>query len=428
MKVCRRCLYSSNHPLGITFDEEGICSGCLVHDEKDRLNWPERRKNLEHIVDGFRNRSGDNYDCIVPVSGARDSFFIVHTVKKELGLNPLLVSYNKHYNTGAGVRNLARLRTLMDCDIIVQNIDPGRLKRITRATLRRFGSLYWHCLAGQSVFPVQIAVKMKIPLIIWGHHQGLDQTGMFSHTHEVEMTRRNRRNHDLLGREAEDLVSEYDFLKSSDMEPFRYPGDEELAAVGVRGIYLGNFIRWDTKQQHEKMLDIYDYETAPQTRTFDTYNDVDCWLHSDLHDYVKWCKWGYGRATDHAVRELRFGRLSREAAWKIARHYENMKPENTDLFLEWIGMTWSGFSFLIDQHRSPKVWSRDHSWKWKLSGESELAGQIAEKNRPVCENNTAGCSFRVRKSQPVCDTDKRFILVGKGEYRSPQEMAPVCVG
>ena len=417
MKVCRRCLYSSLHPLGLVIDEAGICSGCRVHEEKDRLDWGARWAQLEHLVEGYRCKTGENYDCVVPVSGARDSFFIVHTVKKRLGLNPLLVTYNKHYNTAVGVRNLARLRTVMDCDIMTQVVDPARVKRITRATFRRWASIYWHCLAGQTVFPVQIAVKMKIPLIIWGHHQGLDQVGMFSHLDEVEMSRRHRRNHDLFRQEAEALVDDHDFIKPADIHPYRYPHDEEIAAVGVRGIYLGNYIRWDTKAQHEAMLDLYDYEAVPQTRTFDTYNDVDCWMHSDLHDYIKWAKWGYGRATDHAVRELRFGRLSREKALVVAQEYEAKPPANADVFLDWIGMTRNGFDFILDQHRNKEIWARDghygswrHSAKWR---ESQAAAAMVPDRLETIE---ATCSFRICKSKPICDQEIQFILVGKGEY------------
>ena len=109
MKYCKRCLYPENHPLYITFDEEGICSGCRVHEEKDSLNWTERGEKLKSILDNYKNKSKNNYDCIIPVSGARDSYFIVHTIKNVYGLNPLLVTYNKHYNTALGVRNLANL-------------------------------------------------------------------------------------------------------------------------------------------------------------------------------------------------------------------------------------------------------------------------------------------------------------------------------
>jgi len=417
MKVCRRCLYTDLHPLGLVIEGEGICSGCRVHEEKDRLDWAARWELLEKLVDGYRCASGENYDCVVPVSGARDSFFIVHTVKKRLGLNPLLVTYNKHYNTAVGIRNLARLRTLMDCDIMTQVIDPDRVKRITRATFRRWASIYWHCLAGQTVFPVQIAVKMKIPLIIWGHHQGLDQVGMFSHLDEVEMTRRHRRNHDLFRQEAEALVHDHDFVRPADVHPYRYPLDEEIAAVGVRGIYLGNYMRWDTKAQHEAMMDIYDYEAVPQTRTFDTYNDLDCWMHSDLHDYIKWAKWGYGRATDHAVRELRFGRLSREKARAVAQEYEAKPSANADVFLDWIGMTQNGFEFILDQHRNKNIWERDgHHGPWRHSAKWREAQAAAKMEPNRLEITKTPCEFRVRKSQAICDQEDKFILVGKGEY------------
>lgn len=168
MKACKRCLYTTYHPLHLTIDEEGICSGCRVHEEKDRLDWAARGEKLASIFDSYRNQSGNNYDCIIPVSGARDSHFIVHTVKNVYGMNPLLVTYNKQYNTAVGIRNLANLRIRFNCDIMMQTVNPETVKKITRATLHQMGSIYWHCLAGQTVFPVQIAVKFKIPLIIWG--------------------------------------------------------------------------------------------------------------------------------------------------------------------------------------------------------------------------------------------------------------------
>ena len=104
------------------------------------------------------------------------------------------------------------------------------------------------------------------------------------------------------------------------------------------------------------MIKLYNYEAVPQTRAFDTYNDVDCWMHSHLHDFIKWAKWGYGRTTDHAVRELRFGRLSREQAARLAAQYERREPTHLEHFLEWLGMTRSGFEFILERHRSKKIW------------------------------------------------------------------------
>ena len=116
MRYCKRCLYPENHPLFLTFDGEGVCSGCRVHEEKDRLDWDERSKKLKRIFEHYKSRSGRSYDCIVPVSGGKDSYFIVHTVKNVYKMNPLLVSYNKQYNTELGIRNLANLRTVFNCD------------------------------------------------------------------------------------------------------------------------------------------------------------------------------------------------------------------------------------------------------------------------------------------------------------------------
>ena len=212
MQLCNRCLYSSIHPLKITFNQDGICSGCLIHEEKDLIDWNEREGKLKKIFAEYKNRSGKNYDCIIPVSGARDSYFIVHKTKNIYGMNPLLVTYNKQYNTPVGVRNLANLRIKFNCDIMTLTVSPKIVKRITRGTLRKLGSMYWHCLAGQTVFPVQIAVNLNIPLIVWGAHQGVDQVGMFSHLDEVEMTRKYRKEHDLMGYEAKDLIDDFDHI------------------------------------------------------------------------------------------------------------------------------------------------------------------------------------------------------------------------
>ena len=106
---------------------------------------------------------------------------------------------NKQYNTRIGIWNLASLRTIFDCGLITCSVDPGLLKQLVRKSLRRLGSVYWHCLAGTTAFPVQVVVKFRIPLIIWGIHQGVDQVGMFSHLDEAEMSEKYRKEHDLPG-------------------------------------------------------------------------------------------------------------------------------------------------------------------------------------------------------------------------------------
>ena len=412
MKYCARCLYPANHPLRLTFDDEGVCSGCRVHEEKDRLDWAERLEKLKVLVAGYRSKKRTVHDCIVPVSGARDSHFIVHTVKERLGLRPLLVAYNKHYNTQVGIRNLAYLRSLAGCDIMSSIASPDKVKRVTRETLRLRGSMYWHCLAGETAFPVQVAVKFKIPLIIWGAHQGVDQVGMFSHEDEVEMTRKYRQEHDLMDLDEQALLAQAPALKESDIEPFRYPHDKELEAVGVRGIYLGNYMRWDSKAQHEAMIERYGYEPARQRRTFDSYNDVDSFHYSGLHDWIKYLKWGYGKATDHATREIRLKRMTREQGVEMVRRYERVPPGDMPLFLEWIGMSEAELLSHVDRFRDPRAWRREGK-DWVLL-DSITAHAADEGVKKAGLDASGNCEFHLGPSRAPGMADERYVLVGRG--------------
>lgn len=406
MKYCTRCVYPTNHPLHLTFDEHGVCSGCRIHEEKDKLNWKERGLKLQKIFDAYRSETGSNYDCIIPVSGARDSYFIVHTVKNVFKMNPLLVTYNKHYNTKIGIRNLAYLRTLMGCDLLTLTVSPETVKKITRTTIKLLGSIYWHCIAGQTVFPVQTAVRLKIPLVIWGVLQGCDQTGMFSHTDEAEMTRKYRKDHDLMGYESEDLIDK-DGLTESELKHFIYPHDKEIESVGVRGIYLSNYIRWDSKVQHEKMIKLYGYETAPQRRTFDSYNDVDCFHYSDLHDWIKFIKHGYGKVTDHASREIRLKRLTRDQGIALVKKYQNITPDpdKLQLFLDWLGITAKELFSSIDKKRDSRIW-RQTNGSWELLDEVSRARLSS---RP-----TSRCRFILTPSKNPDEKEDKYVLIGKG--------------
>jgi N-acetyl sugar amidotransferase len=375
MKYCKRCLYPENHPLNITFDKDGICSGCKVHEEKDTLDWIKREKKLKKILNLYKN-SNPNYDCIIPVDGGKDSYFIVDTIKNKYGLRPLLVYFNKQYNTKLGIRNLQYLKTLFGCDIIESTINPNFAKQIVRYTLERCTSIYWHNHVGTKTFPVQVAVKFKIPLIIWGAHQGIDQVGMFSHTDEVEMTRKYRKEHDLMGFEAEDIVDKTPELKEKYLQKLFYPSNKELSQVGVRGIYLNNYIRWDSKDFHENMIKKYGYETKEQTRTFIPYDRPDCFLYSDLHDYIKYQKFGYGVVTDHVCREIRLGKISRKEGVELVNKYQNIQPKCIDKFIIWSGLEILNFHRIINfnenKKQSSKICNSNFEKLYKLSHKEEI--------------------------------------------------------
>ncbi len=403
---CKRCLYTTHHPLGLILDEEGICSGCRIHEEKDVLDWAGRWKKLEDLVAPYRITSGKAYDCIVPVTGGNDSYFIVHLVKERLGLNPLLVTYNKYFNTPLGIRNLANLRIRFNCDIIYQNVNLESVKKITRTTLRELGSIYWPCIAGQTAFPVQTAVRYKIPLIIWGAHQGLEQVGMFSHENEVEMSRRYRKDHDLMGFEADDLLSIFNELSEDDIWQYRYPEDASINHTGIRGIYLGNYVRWDPKKQHEKMVQQHNYHGAYFERTFDTYDHVDCYNYMGLHDQLKLIKNGYSKVVDHACREIRHGRLTRNEANLLTQHYENQPPKYVDKFCEWLGVKQRSLEFVMDQHRNPNIWKSKGSRMWS---------RIEEPETPNYDLNTIKSNLAYVANNKLNNGENdRYIIIGKG--------------
>jgi N-acetyl sugar amidotransferase len=351
MQICSKCLYPSTHPFGITFNSQGICSGCIVHEEKDTLDWDLRKKKLSKILSIYRNKSKSNYDCIIPVSGGKDSYFIVDLIKNEFKMNPLLVSYNTHFNTLVGITNLQNLKTKLGCDLIQLNLDPKKVQEICKYTFRKFGSIYWHNHAGLTVFPVQMSVKLKIPLIIWGAHQGIEQVGMFSHTDEVVMTRKYRKEHDLLGKEPEDLYIEKDCPEGVKklLRKYFYPSSEDIKNVQVKGIYLGNYIRWDSKLQHEKMIRKFNYKATMQYRTFNTYEDPHSAIYNDIHDYIKYLKLGYSKVLDHAVIEIRHKRISRDYAIKLIKEYSMNKIPMFDNFCQYLGISKNEFHQIISK-------------------------------------------------------------------------------
>ncbi len=425
MIYCARCLYPNNHPLNLIIDEEGVCSGCRVHEEKDFLDWPGRFERLHQLADRYRSKSGKNYDCIVPVTGARDSFFTVHIVKNILKLKPLLVQYNQHYNTQVGIRNLAYLRIIFNCDMIAKVVAPQTIQALNKTTLIERGSMYWHCLAGKSTFPVQSAVFYKIPLIIFSAHQGIDQVGMFSHLDEVEMTRKYRTEHDLLNLEIETLINKHPHLDRLNLEAFQYPDDREIQAIGVRGIYLNNFLRWDSKEQHELMIDLYQYETKSQFRTFDNYNDVDCHHYSGLHDLIKFMKYGYGKATDHACREIRLKRMTREDGIKMVNRYRDIYPPDIDLFLEWMDMGKDELFEYIDQHRDKQIWHFNENNNWELKDCVTRHYIEPKKLSDARLVDQTDCEFRKSSNEEVEVSENSYTIIGRGFVDGKEPSSPM---
>ena len=174
---------------------------------------------------------------------------------------------------------------------------------------------------------------------------------MFSHLDEVEMTRRYRHEHDLLGLEPEQISLDVpDEILESEVKPLFYPEDSILQKVGVRGIYLNNYLLWDTKTQHETMQKKYNIYSSKQKRTFDTYNDVDCIHYNNLHDYIKFCKFGYSKINDHVAREIRFGRITLDQGLFLIQKYQTFEDIKLSDASRAIGLQENTFKSILKRH------------------------------------------------------------------------------
>ncbi|HET8704986.1 MAG TPA: N-acetyl sugar amidotransferase, partial [Pseudomonadales bacterium] len=342
MRYCARCMYPENAKPTIIFDEEGVCSGCRYHESREKLeiNWEQRLQMLEQILEDAKRMAkerGNSHDCIIPVSGGKDSHYQVWLLKKKYGMNPLLVTFNHVYNAPAGVRNLENLVEKSGCDMVRYTAGVDSVRKISRYMLEKVGDLTWHYHAGIRTFPFQVAVKYNIPLIVWGEHGFAELTGLVSLEDFVEFTRWTRKEHDMRGFEPHDLVG-HGGITEHDILPYIYPSDEEIEKCDVRGIYLSNFVDWNAKDHAELMIKEWGFSPVAyeRDRTFNLYAKIEDHA-NDVHDYLKYVKFGYGRATDDASMEIRHGRMTREEGIEMVKYYDAREPSTLDMYCEFLG-------------------------------------------------------------------------------------------
>lgn len=374
MDYCKRCVYPANARPGIVIDEEGICSGCRSFEQKTifshQINWPQRRKMLAELLAEYaaRQREKKNpYDCIIPVSGGKDSHYQTWLLRKEFGLNPLLVTYNHTFNTPLGIRNLTNLVEKLDCNLLRFTTAPGSAIRMAKYMLEKIGDVTWHYHAGIMTFPIQAAVQYDIPLIVWGEEGFSELVGMHNLDDFVEFTKKKRQEHMMRGFEPEDLIEDPDCsLTRYDLAPFFYPSDEDIERVGVRGIYLSNYVPWNAREQAEFVIKELGFESArSRDRTFNIYGKTDDIHANGLHDYLKYLKFGYGRATDDAANEIRHGRMSRDQGIDMVLRYDAVRPRDMDIFLRNSGMSEAELLALVESMRDPAIWERGSDGVWR---------------------------------------------------------------
>lgn len=370
MEYCQRCVYPANARPGIILDEDGVCSGCRLVESRPQINWAEREAMLVELLEEYKAKQrskGNPYDCIIPISGGKDSHYQVYKVKFIYGLNPLLVCYNHTFNTPVGQRNLSNIVQKCDCNLVRYTSAPGSALRLAKYMLQKIGDITWHYHAGIMTFPIKAAVAYDVPLIVWGEHGYSELLGMHNQDDFVEFTKKNRQEHSMRGFEPEDLLNEPDSpLTAYDLAPFFYPSDEDLERVGVRGIYLSNFMPWDAHDQTRFVIDKLGFETAQERdRTFNFYAKIEDVHANGVHDYLKYLKFGYGRATDDASTEIRHGRMTREQAIDLVARHDHVRPRDMDIFLTAAGMTEEALEGMFESMRDPTIWAKDAQGRWR---------------------------------------------------------------
>lgn len=374
VRYCTRCTYGTASAAAITFDEEGVCSGCRTAAQAANIDWEQRRGWLQELVEEYR--SDDSYDILIPVSGGKDSYFQTHFAVHELGLKPLLVTYHGNNYLPEGQRNLDRMREVFDCDHIVVRPSQDVLIKMNRLGFILQGDPNWHAHCGIFSVPIQVAVRYDVPLILWGEHGFMDLGGMFSYRDLVEFTAKFRLEHALRGFDWFDFTDEglvkagraelVEGLREKDLQWAKYPSDTEIDDSGVRGIYLSNFVRWDGEKNAELMMKLYDWLPAQQPfeRTYRRISNLDDMHENGIHDYLKFVKFGYGRGTDHSTKDIRAGRMTRDEGIEMVRRYDHVKPRrDLERWLDYVDMTEAEFDAIADGFRDPRVWSsEDGHW------------------------------------------------------------------
>jgi N-acetyl sugar amidotransferase len=382
MQYCKKCVYPAI-AVNLRTDDEGICSACRVAEQFEKLTdefWRKREILFRDTIEKILKKKKGDYDCIIPVSGGKDSYYQTHKMVSDYGLKPLLVTYHGNNYLPEGDYNRDRMRHVFDADHLVFGPSVEVLKKLNRLCFRKMGDMNWHAHCGIMTYPISIAVKFQIPLIIWGE-TNWDISGMYAPDDFVEFSARVRHEHDLRGFEWYDMVNDpKESLREKDLSWAKYPSDEEIIKVGVRGLYIGNFFKWDPNQNTALIREKYGWKASnkPFERTYRLMSNLDDRYENGAHDLLKFIKFGYGRASDHASKDVRTGHMTREQAIEMVRKHDHVVSSDLTYWLEYANMTEEEFWQVADTFRDPRVWRIEkNEWvKGTLWSDSDSFGTV----------------------------------------------------
>ncbi|TGK09961.1 N-acetyl sugar amidotransferase [Leptospira fletcheri] len=361
IKYCKKCVMPDTKP-NLYLDEAGVCNACRSYENRKEVNWVERRESLMLLLDKYRSKDRSNWDCIVPVSGGKDSTFQVVRLL-QLGMNPLCVTASTCDLTEVGRKNIENIKKL-GVDYLEFSPNPLVRAKLNYIGLTRVGDISWPEHVSIFTIPVRVAVQYNIPLIIWGENSQNEYGGPAADSERSILDRRWLEEFGgLLGLRVSDLPGVED-ISQKDLIPYTYPSDEELKRVGVTGLFLGYYLPWDG-YSNSLLAQAHGFQTWYKITegSIVNYENLDNYQ-TAIHEFFKFIKFGFGRASDHASLHIRRGRLTREDGIYLVKKQDGKFPwtyldKQLSEILRPLGMTVEEFVRVADKFTNKKLFVKD---------------------------------------------------------------------
>jgi N-acetyl sugar amidotransferase len=347
----------------IDFDETGKCLACQRADRK--IDRQDRIKQLSELCDKYR-RSDCQYDCIIPVSGGKDSFFQVYWMKFRMNMNPLLLSVTDNFeHTKAGEHNAKQIAKAFRCDMLTLALNPEMVRETTRWGFENIGSTNWAVDMAIYAWPLKMAIKLGIPLVIYGENVEWEygcKTGEDTYS--------------ALGQICNNVVNTMVVppVCPSEMNCLDYPTPEEIVESKLNPIYLSYFTGWDGLVNME-LAKRYGFKGLDGEWARDGYIDGFWQIDSVgylMNYYLKFAKYGYSKATDVASHLIRCNHITRENVVELVRRKDGCLDQKIlDDFLRVTGYSAHDFWNIMDKWFNPELFERAGN-TWKLRHEHRL--------------------------------------------------------
>jgi len=358
MKYCNVCVLPNSRP-NLNFDKFGVCDGCSKIQTK--TDWKLRLKEFKKLVKSIKNKK-KIYDCLIPVSGGKDSTWQVLMAKK-FGLKPLCVTWRSPARNNLGQSNLDNLIRL-GVDHIDFSIDKNIEKNFIKKTFVKFGNPLIPMHLALHAIPTRIAIEKDIPLILWGENSAYEYGGHKS----FKGKSMNNKWRKVFGvNEGKPINYWVDKnLIERDLYPYKIPNTKKINEKKIKEVFLGYYFEWSPK----KIFDIskkFGFKSAKKPKTgFYKFADIDDSFLITIHHYMKWYKFGFSREWDNLSIEIRENNMSRKDAINTLENTGFKEPiKEIDLFCKYLDITKFDFDKIIEIHRNRSIWYNKNN-KWKI--------------------------------------------------------------